>query len=98
MKRFNKLTPSQDERLALLLEEMGEAIQVIGKIKRHGFDSAHPDNLEITNRMLLEKELGHVRHSMIRLCESGDLSKTEIHKAADMKRMNVWRYLHHQDD
>lgn len=96
MRRFNKLTSAEDERLALLLEEMGEAIQVIGKIKRHGFDSWHPGAPNITNRMLLEKELGHVKHSMIRLCDSGDLSKEEIHKSADIKRISVWRYLHHQ--
>ena len=37
------LTLSRLERLALLLEELGEAQQVIGKILRHGYDSRHPD-------------------------------------------------------
>lgn len=93
----NELTPAQAELLALLLEEMGEAQQMIGKILRHGYESTHPAG-DITNRRLLEKELGDVRHSMIRLCEAGDLNKEEIHKHADQKRVTVKRYLHHQPD
>lgn len=54
---FNGLTPAQAERLAMLAEECGEVIQIIGKILRHGYDSWHPDRPAITNRMLLEKEL-----------------------------------------
>lgn len=92
---FNRLTPSEAERLALLAEEMGEAIQAIGKILRHGYGSRHPEGGP-TNRAALEKELGDVRHSMIRLCESGDLSKTAIHEAADQKAERVGAYLHHQ--
>jgi len=43
MDHFNGLTPEQDERLALLLEELAEAIVAIGKIQRHGYDSYNPD-------------------------------------------------------
>lgn len=95
MEHFNGLTPAQAERLALLLEEMGEAQQIIGKILRHGYESNRPDGWK-TNRELLEKELGDVRHSMIRLCESGDLSKDKIHKHAESKRLTVAMWLHHQ--
>lgn len=95
MQSFNKLKPSEAERLALLAEEMGEAIQVIGKILRHGFDSVHP-NGGPNNRTLLEKELGDVRHAMIRMCEAGDLDKDSIHAAAEAKRESVEQYLHHQ--
>lgn len=34
---FNDLSNAELERLALLLEELGEAQQVIGKILRHGY-------------------------------------------------------------
>ena len=34
---FNELSPAEVERLAILAEEMGEAIQVIGKVLRHGY-------------------------------------------------------------
>lgn len=34
---FNQLTNAQAERLHILLEELGEAQQAIGKILRHGY-------------------------------------------------------------
>ena len=94
---FNGLTPAEAERLALLLEEIGEAQQMIGKVLRHGYDSRHPDGGP-TNRRLLEKELGDVRHAMIRICAEGDLSKDNIHAAADQKAQSVALYLHHQPE
>ena len=33
---FNGLTPAEAERLALLMEECGEVVQIIGKVLRHG--------------------------------------------------------------
>ena len=93
---FNKLSPAEAERLALLAEEMGEAIQAIGKVLRHGYESCHPDSGD-TNRQELERELGDVRHCMIRLCKAGDLSKDAIHAAADNKAEQVKQYLHEQD-
>jgi hypothetical protein len=57
---FNGLSPAEAERLALLLEELGEAQQVIGKILRHGYESHHPENPDDSNRALLEGELGDV--------------------------------------
>jgi hypothetical protein len=46
------LNPAQAERLAILAEECGEIVQVIGKILRHGFESTHPEGGP-TNRQLL---------------------------------------------
>ena len=94
MEHFNRLTPAEAERLALFAEELGEAIQVIGKILRHGYESRHPDG-GITNREWLEKECGDVRHAMIRLCDAGDLRKTRIHTFAERKEQSVSQYLHH---
>lgn len=45
MKHFNNLTPAEAERLAMLAEECGEVIQVVGKILRHGYESYHPNDL-----------------------------------------------------
>lgn len=42
MTHFNELTPAEAERLAYLAEECGEAIQIIGKILRHGYESRDP--------------------------------------------------------
>lgn len=54
---FNKLTPAEAERLAMLAEEAGEIIQIVGKILRHGYESNHPENPDWTNRDLLGKEV-----------------------------------------
>jgi hypothetical protein len=96
---FNALAPAEVERLALAVEEQGEAIQAIGKILRHGYESSNPfDTLQRTNRQSLERELGDVRHAIIRLCDAGDLSKAAIHARADEKAVAVRPYLHHQGD
>ena len=72
--RFNKLTPAQDERLSYLAEECAEVIQVVMKIKRHGFDSYNPfDNLRPTNRRLLKRELSQVQAAMNELIRMGDI-------------------------
>lgn len=98
MQHFNNLTPAEAERLALLVEETGEALQVIGKILRHGYNSRNPVSGDTaTNRQMLEKELGDVRHAMIRLCNAGDLSKSSIHDWAAIKAVSVQPWLHHQD-
>jgi NTP pyrophosphatase (non-canonical NTP hydrolase) len=80
---------AQQERLYLLLEEMAEATHVIGKILRHGYDSSHPDNPEVTNKELLEKELGDVQFAIDLLIETGDLSVAKIkdHKIEKIDRM-----------
>ena len=94
------LTSAERERLALLLEEMGEAQHAIGKVLRHGYPSVNPDDEGSgpDNRERLETELGHVRHAMILLCEAGDLSKKMIHHHADMKRIAVRQWLWYQGD
>lgn len=92
---FNGLAPDQAERLALLLEEMGEALQIIGKIQRHGFDSTNPfDDGAGTNREMLERELGHVLFA-IDLLASDDVRWAAIVRSQSNKFANVWQYLHH---
>lgn len=65
---FNKLTPAEAERLAMLAEECGEVIQVIGKILRHGYDSFHPADPSVTNRDLLGRELTDLLTVAASLC------------------------------
>jgi NTP pyrophosphatase (non-canonical NTP hydrolase) len=98
-KSFNQLTPPELERLALLVEEMGESLQIIGKILRHGMDSYNPiSDDRRTNRELLEKELGDVKHATDRLTEANDLDLSEILMNAEKKRISIRRWLHHQED
>lgn len=95
-KNSNNLSPAELERLAILAEEMGEALQEIGKILRHGYDACNPIT-GIANRRSLENELGDVRHAMIMLCNANDVSKDAIHKQAEYKRADISKWLHHQE-
>lgn len=98
-KPFNDLTPAELERLSILAEEMGESLHIIGKILRHGMESYNPiSDDRRTNRELLEKELGHVKHAIDRLTESNDLNIDRILTHAEEKRVSIKRWLHHQED
>lgn len=92
---FNKLTPAEAERLALLIEESGETLHAVGKILRHGYESRHPDGGP-SNREMLSRELGDACHAFDLLCDSGDLSADEIADYRDKKAEAVKPYLHHQ--
>lgn len=104
---FNKLTPSQLERLALLAEELGEAVQAVNKIIRHGYESYNPDKIVnqrgegypvVTNRMELEKEMGDVDAAVRLMIEAGDLTAVGIMAGVKRKLFTVGKYLHHQPD
>ena len=92
---FNLLTPSQSERLALLLEELGEAQQAIGKILRHGYGSTHPDG-GLTNREMLERELGDVEAARTLMHLNMDIDADLVMDARQDKLERVAQYLHHQ--
>lgn len=94
----NELTPAEVERLALLAEECGEVVQIIGKILRHGYESRNPliDNSP-TNRQLLEEELGNIAHAVDRMMDAADLSGVAMEFAKIRKAMTVSKWLHHQD-
>lgn len=94
-KPFNELSPAEAERLAVLSEECGEVIQNIGKILRHGYESCHPSGT-LSNRELLENELGDVMHIVERMVRSGDLSRPSIEAYKSAKADRIGRYLHHQ--
>lgn len=99
----NNLTAAELERLAILAEEMGEALQIIGKIVRHGYESYNPllvqnqmDGVpKLTNREMLEKELGDVSAAINLMNLGGDIDRDAIqgHSIAKMKGINKW--LHH---
>lgn len=98
MEAINKLTNAQLERLAYLSEELGETIQAVGKIIRHGYDHQHPDfESEETNRDDLEKELGHVTLAMFMLVNSGDLCYEKIEMSTKIKKELIKKYLYYQE-
>lgn len=92
---FNGLSPAEAERLALLLEELGEAQQAIGKILRHGYESSHPAGGE-TNRVALEREIGDVWCAIEMMFSAGDLNALSATAASELKALRVHHYLHHQ--
>lgn len=100
MEHFNNLTPAEAERIALLMEECAEVIQICGKILRHGYESFNPaDNSRTTNRRLLEREVGHVQFAVSLMTEeSSDLSEESLGNSFYEKSLNVWKYLHHNKD
>lgn len=96
MGNFNKLTSAETERLALLLEELGEAQQAIGKILRHGYESKNPDDIfALTNRQALEREIGDVIASVQLMEQAGDLSSIAISERIGVKLEKVKAYFHH---
>lgn len=89
------LSDAERERLAILAEECGEVLQVIGKVLRHGYESRHP-NGGPTNRELLESEITHVYVAKERMQDSGDLDGKRLVKAHMEKKCRANNYLHFQ--
>lgn len=99
---LHKLTsPAESELLALLSEECGEVVQVIGKCLRHGPLNFHPDDADQTsNRAILAKELGDVFAAvdLLSFCDETrgavvDRASIEIWRASKLARVGRW--LHH---
>ena len=91
---FNKLTPAEVERLALLSEECGEAVQAIGKILRHGYNSNYGNG--DTNREALHREIGDILGVIEMMTEAGDLDGKTLTFYQTDKLRRVQPYLHHQ--
>ncbi len=98
MTGFNRLSPAEAERLALLAEECGECIQAVGKILRHGYESRNPDKPNgYTNRQQLEKEVADVRAAIGMLIGAKDLHKVSVESHQQTRSERVKQYLHHQE-
>lgn len=97
MTHFNNLSPAQAERLAMLAEECGEVIQVIGKILRHGLYNHHPLNPGMPNSELLRRELDDVDAVVAMMIEAGDLIEQEFEELS-LSRAKKLRYAHHQEN
>ena len=94
---FNDLRIGEAERLALLLEELGEAQQAVGKILRHGYNCWHPDHDNgPDNRARLEHELGDVLFAIDLLIASDDINYGALQLRKAEKGKTVPEYLHHQ--
>lgn len=98
---FNELTPAQLERLAILSEECGEVIQVIGKILRHGVQSCSPFGAsQETNGEALLRELTDVGAAIGMLHLDLPLLADEQYMdgAIDKALRKKLAYCHHQGE
>lgn len=106
---FNALSPAQAERLAILMEECGEVVQIIGKILRHGFESVSPyGHSSETNREALIRELFDVKAAaMLVDIDLPELAQgvevdAEVAMAADLAIQKAFTkklaYTHHQQE
>jgi NTP pyrophosphatase (non-canonical NTP hydrolase) len=94
----NQLTAAQAERLAILAEECGEVIQIVGKILRHGYCPRSSDGMRCTiNRTYLEKELGDVKWITNLMCVERDVDRGLVDEFARDRAFNAAPYLHHQE-
>jgi len=91
---FNGLTPAEAERLAMLAEECGEVIHIIGKVLRHGYDSRHPDGGP-TNREALSREILDLVYTQDALFNADDLPKHSHEQRMEVIDRKA-RYAHHQ--
>lgn len=98
-KHFNGLTPAQDERLAILLEECGEVIQCIGKIQRHGYHSWNPEVVgATTNRDDLAREVADLMAAISLMTKAEDIEVGNLNRDSEHKLQKLKKYTHHQED
>lgn len=93
------MTEAERERLAMLAEEAGEIVQMVGKILRHGYESYHPnDPNKITNRVHLTNELNDINGVLFGMCKYNDLN---VHDFSVANAASAWlrkvKWSHHQE-
>ena len=97
MDNYNKLTPAETERLAILAEECGEVLQSIGKVLRHGYSNYSPFTPTETNRDSLSMEIGDALVAISYMVEAGDISENDLERRIEEKRDKIKKWLHHQE-
>ena len=96
-KRFNKLRPDEEERLAILAEECAEVTQCICKVLRHGYASRNPLKPDSPdNREHLQEEAGHLLAAIQRML-GVDLERSCVEDSRMDKMRSIGRWLHHND-
>lgn len=96
MDSFNGLTPAQAERLAMLAEEAGEIVQIVGKILRHGMYSYHPNNPRKSNAELLGGEVADLLAVIKQMSDTGDGIYAPSTYEVELALARKLKYSHHQ--
>ena len=93
----NNLTKEEIERLAILSEEAGEVIQIVGKILRHGYDSVNPNNNR-SNFFQLELELADLTFAINLLINNGDINAKRIDYHTGIRMNRKTNYFHYEHE
>lgn len=93
---FNRLTDAEAERLALLLNALGNATKAVSKILLHGYESYHPLRQDSNNRLDLEKEMGGVLGAFSLMTVTDDLDCEMVERFSKTKIKTALSYAHHQ--
>lgn len=86
---FNKLSNAELERLALLAEECGEVIQVIGKVIRHGYADSHPKYDNKPTRELLEQEIADLFVIIELMIIEDDINDDQLYNCKMLKKNKI---------
>ncbi|MSU91873.1 hypothetical protein GE300_20060 [Rhodobacteraceae bacterium 2CG4] len=92
---FYELTPAEAERLAMLIDAASDVIKIAAKTLMHGYESYHPTDSSITNRMLLSREVTDLC-AMVELMDR-DFDPTVCQDTASVIERKL-RYTNHQLD
>lgn len=92
----NQLNLDQIERIALLMEEMGELQQSLGKVLRHGYHSCDPTNPEhLGNSADVAREAAQVRWCIDFMLDNNDFPFSIYQEEKTKRTKTVGEYLHH---
>lgn len=97
MSEFNNgLSKAEAEILAIAAEEMGEALQLIGKSLRHGLKSYNPlREHDGSNKKMLSRECGDVLYAIHMMLEYEIIERFHVFDKMEKKGKNIGKYLHH---
>lgn len=87
------MTKAELERLAILAEECGEVIQLVGKIIRFGWDDSHPKHDNVPNRKLLTQELADLRVATNLLLHEDDIDLRDFEECEGKKLEKINKHL-----
>lgn len=80
------------ELLNITLEECAEVTQAISKVFRFGFEGAHPNTPDVTNKMHLEEEIGDLLCMIDLLQDKGILDPNNIAAAFYNKKEKLRKW------
>jgi hypothetical protein len=75
------------------MEECSEVTQICAKILRHGYESYHPLEPEISNRRLLEYEISDLFAVLALAVSEKDINPSNLNVVEALKKKS--RYLHY---